>query len=160
MIKYLLNRTPFFVLIAVAGSMLGSVALILYGGAEAVMTIVHFIEAPAIDSKGAKVLALAFIEIIDLFLLGTVFLIISLGLYSLFIDKDLRLPSWLVIQTLDDLKSKLLGVVVVVMAVLFLGQVVSWDGQRDLLGFGVAIGAVIIALTWFLKAGANHSSAE
>jgi len=34
------------------------------------------------------------------------------------------------------------------------------DGQRDLLGFGVAIGAVIIALTWFLKAGANHSSAE
>ena len=40
-------------------------------------------------------------------------------------------------------------VVVVVMGVLFLGQVVTWDGQRDLLGYGVGIAAVIAALTWF-----------
>jgi len=28
---------------------------------------------------------------------------------------------------------------------------VTWDGQRDLLGFGVGIGAVIAALTFFLR---------
>jgi hypothetical protein len=35
--------------------------------------------------------------------------------------------------------------------VLFLGQVVAWNGERDLLGFGAAIALVIAALTWFLS---------
>ncbi|HSN46841.1 MAG TPA: YqhA family protein, partial [Casimicrobiaceae bacterium] len=95
------------------------------------------------------------IEIVDLFLLGTVFLIIALGLYELFISDKLDLPHWLVIRTLDDLKHKLIGVVVVVTAVLFLGQVVTWDGERDILGFGVAIAVVIAALTWFLATAAK-----
>ena len=87
----------------------------------------------------------------DLFLLGTVFYIIALGLYELFIDTNIRVPSWLEIKTLDDLKDKLIGVVIVVLAVLFLGQVVSWNGQKDLLGYGVAIALVIAALTYFLR---------
>lgn len=44
----------------------------------------------------------------------------------------IQLPDWLEIHTLDDLKDKLIGVIVVVLAVLFLGQIVAWDGQRDL----------------------------
>ena len=51
----------------------------------------------------------------------------------------------------DELKGKLVGVVVVILAVLFLAQVVIWDGQRDLLGFGVAISLVIAVLTFFLS---------
>ena len=38
-----------------------------------------------------------------------------------------------------------------VLAVLFLGQVVAWDGSRDLLGFGVATALMIAALTYFLS---------
>lgn len=77
---------------------------------------------------------------------------IALGLYELFIDNTLKLPEWLQIRTFDDLKNKLVGVVLVVLAVLFLGHVVAWDGSRDLLGFGLAIAAVIAALTFFLMA--------
>ena len=62
----------------------------------------------------SKILALGFIESIDLFLLDTVFFIISLGLYELFIGDTLEWPHWLVIHTLDDLKNKLIGVIVVV----------------------------------------------
>jgi uncharacterized membrane protein YqhA len=80
----------------------------------------------------------------------TVFYIIALGLYELFVDDRVELPQWLIIRNIDDLKNKLAGVVVVVMAVLFPGQVVSWDGQRDLLGYGVAIAFVIAALTYFV----------
>jgi hypothetical protein len=48
--------------------------------------------------------------------------------------------------------QRLLGhLVVTVLSVVFLGQIVTWDGQRDLLGFGVAIGAVIAGLTLFLR---------
>jgi len=63
-----------------------------------------------------------------------------------------RLPDWLTIKTLDDLKDKLVAVVIVVLGVLFLGQVVSWDGERDLLGFGASIALVVAALTYFLTA--------
>jgi uncharacterized membrane protein YqhA len=104
-----------------------------------------------VSSKGAKALTLAFIEIVDLFLLGTVLLMISLGLYELFIDSNLELPEWLHIRTFDDLKHKLVGVVIVVLAVLFLGFVVSWDGSKDLLRIGAAIAMVIAALSYFLS---------
>ncbi len=150
MIRAVLNASRYLVVIAVLGSLVAAVALFVYGAVETISVVVDTAAKAEVSSKGAKVLALAFIEIVDMFLLGTVFLIIALGLYELFVDEGLKLPKWLVIRTLDDLKNKLAGVVVVVMAVLFLGQVVTWDGQRELVGFGVAVAAVIAALTWFL----------
>jgi uncharacterized membrane protein YqhA len=158
--KALLNHARYMVIVAVAGSLLASLALIVYGGIEAVVLVLDAVRAATVSAKGAKMLALSFIEVVDLFLLGTVFLIIALGLYELFISNELRLPGWLVIRTLDDLKNKLVGVVIVVLAVLFLGHVVTWDGERDLLGFGTAIALVIAALTWFLKSAARKPAGK
>ena len=73
------------------------------------------------------------------------------GLFELFIDDRLDLPNWLEIHDLNDLKEKLIGVIIVVLAVLFLGQVATWDGVRDLLGYGTATALVIAALTWFVS---------
>jgi hypothetical protein len=42
-------------------------------------------------------------------------------------------------------------VVIVVLAVMFLGHVVAWDGERELLGIGTAIALMIAALTYFLS---------
>ena len=134
------------------GSLLAATTLLVYGAIEAVQLILTTVEAGEVSRKGAKALALEFIEIVDLFLLGTVFYIIALGLYELFIDTNVRVPAWLAIKTLDDLKHKLIGVVIVVLGVLFLGQVVSWDGETDLLSYGAAIAMIIAALTWFLSA--------
>jgi hypothetical protein len=50
--------------------------------------------------------------------------------------------------TLGDLERKLIGLVITVLSVVFLGHIVVWDGQGDLRGFGVAIGAVIAGLTF------------
>lgn len=152
----MLNRTlaasRFIILIAVAGSFLASISLLIYGGLEAIQVVSTTIADGEVSRKGAKTLALEFIEIVDLFLLGTVFFIVSLGLYELFIEPDIGLPEWLEIRTLDDLKNKLVKVVIVVLGVLFLGHVVSWDGQTDLLPLGGSIALVVAALTWFLKA--------
>ncbi len=41
--------------------------------------------------------------------------------------------------------------VIVVLGVFFLGQVVAWDGTRDLLPLGAAIALAIAALTFFLR---------
>jgi uncharacterized membrane protein YqhA len=151
MISRLFSLSRYLIGIAVLGSFVAAAILMIYGAAELVtVTITAFAEG-TFSSKGAKTLALTYIEIVDLFLLATVFYIIALGLYELFIDNTIVVPQWLEIRTLDDLKNKLIGVVIVVMGVLFLGQVVTWDGQRDLLGYGVAVAAVILALTFFLR---------
>lgn len=151
MLRPILNASRFLVIAAVLGSLAASMALFAYGAAETVVVIAETVAKGEISTKGAKVLALSFIEIVDLFLLGTVLLMIGLGLYELFIDSNLKLPEWLQIRTFDDLKYKLVGVVIVVLAVMFLGHVVAWDGERELLGIGTAIALVIAALTYFLS---------
>ena len=147
-----LGASRFLIIVAVVGSLLAATTLIIYGGLEAVQLVAKTIAEAELSRKSAKAIAVEFIEIVDLFLLGTVFYIVALGLYELFIDQDVRLPEWLTIKTLDDLKDKLVAVVIVVLGVLFLGQVVSWDGERDLLGFGASIALVVAALTYFLTA--------
>ena len=72
-------------------------------------------------TQGTK-LKLTIVEIltaVDAILLGTVLLVIGYGLYELFIDEDLEVPLWLQVQDLDDLKSKLIGVVVAIISVIF-----------------------------------------
>ena len=151
MLQAILSKSRYLVLAAVLGSLAAALALFIYGLAESVIVVVDVVTRADVSSKGAKLLALAFIEIVDLFLLGTVLLMIALGLYELFINADVELPEWLQVRTFDDLKNKLVGVVIVVLAVLFLGLVVSWDGERDLLRVGAAIALVIAALTYFLS---------
>jgi uncharacterized membrane protein YqhA len=166
MLRSLLGASRYLVVIAVLGSLAAAAALFVYGIAETVAVIVETAAKMEVSSKGAKALALTFIEIVDLFLLGTVLLMIALGLYELFIDDQLKLPEWLHIRTFDDLKNKLVGVVLVVLvvlAVIFLGHVVAWDGSKDLLGFGLAVAAVIAALTLFLisaKGGKDGKAAK
>lgn len=148
---HLLTSTRYLVIIPIVCTLIGATTLFIYGGLETIQLVIETITAGSVSSKGAKSLLLAFIELVDLFLLGTVLYIIAAGLYELFINPNLDLPAWLVINDLDDLKNKLIGVVVVVMGVIFLGQVVTWDGTRDLLGFGVSIALVIGALSYFLS---------
>ena len=75
---------------------------------------------------------------------------IALGLYELFIDHQVPVPNWLEIRTLDDLKDKLIGVIIVVIGVGFLGQFTTWNGETNLLISGGGAALVIAALTFFL----------
>ncbi|WP_299042765.1 YqhA family protein [uncultured Tateyamaria sp.] len=151
MLSKTLGTSRFMIVLAVLGSLLAAATLLIYGLLETGQLIWATIESGEVSRKGAKALALEFIEIVDLFLLGTVFYIIALGLYELFISAEIDVPGWLSIKTLDDLKNKLIAVVIVVLGVLFLGQVVGWDGETDLLGYGASCALVIAALTYFLS---------
>ena len=150
MLKSLLNGSRFLVLAAVVGSLAGAAALFIYGLVDTVVVIARTIATGDVSTTGAKQVMLYFIEIFDLFLLGTVMLIMALSLYELFFDSDLKLPARLEIHTFEDLKSNLVTVVIVVMAVTFLGQIVSWNGEADLFGFGVVVAFVIAALNFYL----------
>ncbi len=98
--------------------------------------------------KTGKALLIAAIEQTDNLLIATALLIISLGLQSLFVGRVANLPAWLHIRTFDDLKQKLLGIVVVALAVKFFSVAVKWEqgASEPILLFGLGVAAVMLAI--------------
>lgn len=136
-------------LLAVLGSALISVVLFVYGFVLAIITLVLAFPGNDFSINTMKSLMAASIEIIDLFLVATVFYIVALGLYELFIAKA-PLPGWLKICDLDDLKTKLLGLVIIALSVLVLGEALTWEGGAEILAFGLAISAGIAAISLYI----------
>ncbi len=150
MLGRVIGASRYLILLAVVAIFTATLLLLVYGGAQTVLLVREALGA-GVSSKGAKTMLLSVIEVVDLFLLATALYVIAAGLYELFIDPNIALPAWLEVRTLDDLKDKLIKVVIVVLGVLFLGQVITWDGQRDLLSYGAAIALVIAGLSYFLS---------
>jgi uncharacterized membrane protein YqhA len=101
---------------------------------------------------GSKSLTVGFVELADIFLLSIVLYITSIGLYELFIDPDVKLPDWLHFNNIDDLKASLASVIIVMLAVLFLGSVIQEGPAMNVLLMGAGIGGVIFALAFYLRA--------
>jgi uncharacterized membrane protein YqhA len=151
MFKRILTSSRYLIIIAVIGTFLAAVTALIYGGLATINFMISTFSNLSFTVQGIKHLSIVDIQIIDLFLVGTVLYITSLGLYELFIDENLPTPHWLEIHDLDDLKEKLIGVIVVLLAVTFLAAVVSWDGSTSILSLGVAVGLVLLALALVLR---------
>src|SRR5689334_15708447 len=139
-VRRLLASSRFFIIVAVIGSFVASATALVYGGVTTALIVLRTARERDFSDDGAKLLSVELVTMIDLFLLGTVLYIFSVGLYELFIDQGLPMPAWLRITTLDDLKERLLGVVAVLLAVTFLGSAVTWKGGMDILWLGLSIG--------------------
>jgi uncharacterized membrane protein YqhA len=141
----ILAATRYAVLIPAIASILGALLLMFQGSVEMVRVVIDVL------SNGTK-LKLTTVEIltaVDGILLGTVLLVIGYGLYELFIDDDLEVPPWLEVHDLDDLKSKLIGVIVAIIAVIFVGIFVDTDRADDVIAYGVGAGALVVGLAFF-----------
>ncbi len=93
---------------------------------------------------------------IDLFLIGVTFLISAIGLYELFIreirsDEPSGLPAWLEIHDLNDLKGRVIAMIVLVLAVSFVEVAVDSPNGQQALELGGGIALVIVALTIFAR---------
>ena len=103
-------------------------------------------------------LAILLTTAIDAILLGTVLLVIGFGLYELFMDTNIQVPPWLRVEDLDDLKSKLIGVVVAIIAVVFVGIFVDSNRASDVISYGVGAGALVVGLAIFAFATKKSGS--
>jgi uncharacterized membrane protein YqhA len=151
MIRDVLGTSRFLIILAVLGTFAASATLQVFGLLRVVAVILDLIRAGDVSAAASKSLIADTVAIIDIFLIGTVLFVISAGLYQLFVQRTISLPEWLRIESLDDLKDNLTEVIVVAVLVAFLGQAVEWTGDPTILAFGVAVGAVILAvaaLTW------------
>lgn len=89
-----------------------------------------------------------FLEIVSVMLKAVVFYLIGVGLYSLF-TSPLNLTVSLGVETLNDLESKVISVVVVIMSVTFLEHFIRWEDPLQTLQFGGALALVVLALVLF-----------
>lgn len=89
--------------------------------------------------------------VVDLFLLSFSVLIASVGIYELFVGVLPNMPDWLRMEDLESLKGVLVKTVIVVLGISFMGRAVTWEGEESLLYYGLAIGAVVVALSFFLS---------
>ena len=145
--KNFLENSRYVVYLGIGGTFLASVALFIFGFAGVIVAAWEGINASyPFGYSHIKELSVILIQTIDTFLLATVLYIIALGLYELFIDDALKLPKWLVVHTLDDLKGRLLGVIVVILPVTFLSKLVEWKQGQDILWLGLAVGIVLLAI--------------
>jgi uncharacterized membrane protein YqhA len=155
MIGRMVASSRFFVLLATVSLFLAFMAVMVSTIIVTVTTILHAIGGDGTQNEMIGKL----IKQADYALLATVLYVLALGLYSLFVDDRVPMPLWLRIHDLGQLKELLAGVVVVAIAVIFLGQALTWDGTSDLLAPGIASAAVIAALALFLWQAAKERQA-
>ena len=141
----ILAATRYIAVIPSIAAILGAILLMVQGSVAMVQVIIDVIT----DGTKLKITIVEVLTAVDAILLGTVLLVIGYGLYELFIDEDLRVPIWLQVHDLDDLKSKLIGVVVAIISVIFVGVYVDANRASDVIAYGVGAGALVVGLAIF-----------
>lgn len=144
----LIGKTRFIVLIAVVSVILVSVALFIFGAGLAVQGIWHTLLALTRGDLAATTMTVDLLEVVSVMLKAVVFYLVGVGFYSLFIA-PLNVTAALGIRSFNDLETKVVSVVVVIMAVTFLEHFILWDQAVETLLFGLSLGVVVAALVFF-----------
>ncbi len=163
----------FVIMLAVLGSLFAGFAIFYIASVDVITLVSHTLHYMSTDEAARKTVhdsvVSHIVEVVDGYLLGTVMLIFSLGLYELFIsDIDQAhgtkaSSKILVINSLDDLKSRLGKVILMIMIVTLFEHTLhmTLSAPIDLLYLGAAIALVGVAL--YLShagEGAGHGDAE
>ncbi len=153
-------RSRHVVLFAVVASMIAGFAMFYMATVDVVYLVAHVVHYADPDMTVVARKALHedtithIVEVVDGYLLATVMLIFSLGLYELFISDideakgEARSSRILVIESLDDLKARLAKVILMILIVTLFKEAIKVEiaTPLDLLYLGGAIALVGLAL--------------
>lgn len=167
MFESFLWNSRLMVIAAVLASLAAAVAVLYMASVDAWIMISHLGEyiSPELTTEDrAKLRAdtvTHVVEIIDGYLLATVLLIFALGLYELFISKIEQATESegasriLVIKNLDDLKSRLAKVILMILIVKYFEHALNMEFKdaKDLLYF--AGGIALLGLALYLSHAAD-----
>jgi uncharacterized membrane protein YqhA len=143
------------VIIPVIVLLLSALASFVYGTDVFIRSVTSFVQKPELTSHNLGFLLL----LTDLFLVGATLMIAAFGFYELFIGRidangpGMRLPDWLKMDDLNDLKARVIQMIILVAAVTFTDVVVESKAGLDTLYLGTGVAVVIAALTAFLRFG-------
>lgn len=127
----------FLTLIAVAGSLVGSVLMFCLGITDIFVAFRYGLQ-PSEDGEhvyGAAAI-IGIIDSLDRFLIAIVLLYFAYGVYMLFIhpekrEEALALPAWLHVQQIGQLKQVVAELIIVILFVLFLRQALQSFGGAE-----------------------------
>lgn len=166
-------NSRFVILTAVVGSLLAGFAIFYIATVDVIYLFqhaMHYADSSLTD-EARKALhdstVSHIVEVVDGYLLATVMLIFSLGLYELFISDinqahgSKASSKILVISDLDDLKSRLAKVILMIMIVTLFEEALNMhvSAPIDLVYFGAAIALIALAL-YLTHAADGHSSGD
>jgi len=166
-------RSRYIIVAAVIASMAAGFAIFYIATVDVWYMLVHLVHYadPELSAEARKALhddsITHIVEVVDGYLLATVMLIFSLGLYELFIsDIDEAHGSKasskiLVIESLDDLKARLAKVILMILIVTLFEHALKMDMKTplDLLYLGGSISLIGLAL-YLTHAAEGHGNKE
>jgi len=169
-------NSRFVVIFAVVSSMAAGFAIFYMATVDVVYLIKHIVHYAdsSMTAEARKLLhdetITHIVEVVDGFLLATVMLIFSLGLYELFIsDIDQAHGSRssskiLVINNLDDLKARLAKVILMILIVTLFEEALKMELKQPLdllyLGGSIALIGLALYLTHAAEAHGGHKDEE
>lgn len=177
--EFILYSSRFLTIFAVIISIFSSIVLFAKGTMEAIGTLSLFWHKQnfrnlfnVIDRnelEDYEEILVGFISSVDIYLFAMVLLIFGMGIYELFIGKmdpverkaDAR-PSWLQVSSIDDLKSSLGKVILMVLIVNFFKYSLDASFNNDKSLLNLSIGIVLVSLALFIanKSHGNLSEKE
>lgn len=161
----ILYYSRYFAFVAVVGAILSSLILFVQGFGLIIKGLVGFFADPY---EKYEILFEKLVSSVDVFLFALVLIIFGVGIYELFIanvdpeDKPASTrPAWLKISSVDDLKSSLGNVILMVLIVSFFKHVLEITSQmwNPLALLYLAIGILLIAGALYLTHKA-HSDGQ
>jgi uncharacterized membrane protein YqhA len=146
------------VILAVIFGTISAMLLFISGSVEILVSISHSISLFPMEIEYTTLLS-GIIGGVDLYLIGMVLLIFSFGIYELAISKiDIARSSesyhtLLEISNLDDLKNKIIKVIIMVLIVSFFQRVLSMKltTSMDMLFMAVSIAVICIGVYYLQK---------
>ena len=152
-------------LIGSAGAMIGSL-LMFYQGALYLLEAWHTIMAPHAEAMAERAVTVPVLEAVDAFLFGIVLVIFAYGIAIGFVftlpeGYGTRLPEWMKVGGVGQLKATLAEVVIVVLIVIFARVVVEANGhfQWSMLVLPFSILMIALALR-MIELGGSKSGGE
>ncbi len=151
MMPRVIGYTRYLILIPIIGLLLAAAGLFVFGGIGLIQTVFEAILSVLQGTESGHdglPIEVEIVEYVHRFLIGTVLFITAVGFYQLFIA-EISFPSWLQIDSSEELETNLIGVTVVVLAVQFMG-VVFVQSADELMRYGIGIALPIAALSLFV----------
>jgi len=151
-----LSLSRVVIIVPVIVLLLSAMSSFAYGTDVFVRSVASVVKDPQLTAHNLGFLLL----LTDLFLVGATLMIAAFGFYDLFITRVeagglSRLPGWLRMRDLNDLKARVISMIILVAGVTFVDVAIeSKGGGLDTLYLGAAVALVIAALTTFLRFGA------
>ena len=145
-IENMLWNSRFVVFLAVFFSITAAIALFIFGSYEIVAAIMHENPFTTISKEGHGNLLVEIIAAVDLYLISVVLLIFGFGIYELFISEiDVARRNSTItileIKNLDELKNKIIKVIIMVLIVTFFERVLNmkYETPIEMLYFASSI---------------------